>query len=60
MVNDSKEIAARHKDDHYTTCGDCGSFVAKDMWVPKDHEKYTHAMCRSCLSEYDCTDGAYH
>lgn len=38
----------------YTRCGDCGRFVPRLLWVRRDHPKYTHALCHSCASGYEC------
>ena len=38
---------------NHTKCHDCGLFLRKDLWVPKDHSWKRHALCRDCLSNYD-------
>lgn len=39
--------------DFHTRCNDCGKFLKKKRWVPKDHSWKKHALCRECLSGYD-------
>lgn len=37
-------------------CHDCGCFIKKDRWVDKSNRYKFHALCLSCLSDYDCTE----
>ena len=39
--------------DCHTQCHDCGQFLKKHLWVPKDHRWKKHALCLDCLSNYD-------
>jgi len=39
--------------DAYTKCNDCGKFVKKREWVPKNHPWKKHALCSECFSNYD-------
>ena len=41
------------KADCHTQCYDCGQFLKKHLWVPKDHRWKKHALCLNCLSQYD-------
>jgi hypothetical protein len=41
-------------DDYFTRCGDCGQFLRRSEWLEKaQYPKYSHAVCRSCRSNYD-------
>lgn len=37
----------------HTKCHDCGKFLKKSKWVPKDHPRKEHALCSECYSNYD-------
>lgn len=40
--------------DYFTRCGDCGIFLKKSRWVPKDNTRgYKKALCYDCLSNYE-------
>lgn len=42
--------------DYHKKCHDCGKFVPKKEWVPKDHRWKHHALCYDCWSNYDTGD----
>lgn len=50
------ELSDRKASDHHTSCRDCGRFVPKERWVPKQS---THAirgqrpLCAPCFDEYE-------
>lgn len=37
---------------YHKRCHDCGKFVKKREWVPKNHAWKKHALCRECFSNY--------
>ena len=39
--------------EYHNKCHDCGRFLKKELWVPKDHPRKAHALCRDCFSLYD-------
>jgi len=39
--------------ENHIRCHDCGRFIKKELWVPKDHEWKAHALCKECYSQYD-------
>ncbi len=41
------------KVDYHIHCHDCGKFVKRSEWVPKNHRWEKHALCGTCLSYYD-------
>ena len=41
------------KELNHIQCHDCGQYLKKELWVPKDHSWKKHALCNSCISEYD-------
>jgi len=43
----------KDKEAHHVKCHDCGVFIKKELWVPKSHPWKKHALCWSCLSNYD-------
>jgi len=40
----------------HSRCNDCGIFLKKERWVDKANKHKYHALCSSCLSDYDCTE----
>ena len=46
---DSKKVAS----EHHIKCHDCGHFLKRRLWVPKNHPWKKHALCRPCFSLYD-------
>ena len=41
---------------HHIRCHDCGRFIKRELWVPKDHVWKQHALCQDCLDTYDEPD----
>ncbi len=39
--------------EHHIKCHDCGQFLPKERWVPKDHPWKAHGLCRECFNLYD-------
>jgi hypothetical protein len=44
---------AKIREYYHTRCHDCGIFLKKELWVPKDHPWKKHALCRKCHNLYD-------
>ena len=38
---------------YHKKCHDCGRFVKRSEWVPKNHSWKAHALCDECLSGYE-------
>lgn len=41
------------KTEYHKKCHDCGKFIKRYLWVPKDHRWKKHALCDDCLSCYE-------
>lgn len=51
--DNNKSSKISEKSEFYVKCHDCGQFLKKDLWVPKNHRWKKHALCIKCLSDYD-------
>lgn len=41
------------REESHVNCHDCGKFVKRSEWVPKNHSWKKAALCGECLSYYD-------
>lgn len=50
------EAAERKAVDHHTRCRDCGHFVPKERWVPRESQHAARGqrpLCAPCFDEYE-------
>jgi len=50
------QLSGLKAEDHHTHCRDCGHFVSKERWVPKDSPRAARGqrpLCAPCFDEYE-------
>lgn len=52
-----QDTKAPAKKEYYKSCVDCGKFLPKDWWIPKDSDRAlmrgARPLCNNCAADYD-------
>lgn len=51
--NEKVKVVKPYEKAHHMQCNDCGKFLPKRRWVAVDDPYKSHALCLSCLSDYE-------